>query len=241
VYAEHILESARITEPPVAVSDAARFVRGIRIHEEALLKDGYLIDFGDGEAEIIVNARAPRHRARFTAAHELGHWIVRMETDNVGDKQRDSVHDNPRVERWCDEFATALLMPAQWVRESVAKGGSIADPRVILDGPGRYRVSLEAYYGRLRELFGIAILECALDGVALKVRIRPSNVAEKSDLDAIEAFAVKQLGGLLSSTKAAQRVVGVARIPSVGKAVIVTGAPLDTPKTGVTTGTEVSR
>src|SRR2546427_1983423 len=81
LYAEHVLESAGITVPPVGVSDAARFVRGITIREETLLKDGYLIDFGDGEAEIIVNARAPRHRARFTAAHELGHWILRMETD----------------------------------------------------------------------------------------------------------------------------------------------------------------
>ena len=78
-------------------------------------------------------------------------------------------------------------------------------------------------------MLGIAILECSLDGLTLKVKIRPARAAEKADLIAVETFVAKRLGEFLSSAKAVQRVVGVAQIPSVGNAVVVTGAPLDTP------------
>ncbi len=61
---------------------------------------------------ICVSAFRPRGRQRFTAAHELGHSILRHGTkmDTIKDF-RQATNDNDPDERLADTFATSLLMP----------------------------------------------------------------------------------------------------------------------------------
>src|SRR6266704_1297689 len=73
-----ILDAGGFTEPPLWIQECVRFVRNLSLFEDALVKDGYLIDFGDGFAEILLNAKTTRERARYTAAHEIGHWILKI-------------------------------------------------------------------------------------------------------------------------------------------------------------------
>ncbi len=56
---------------------------------------------------IAFSSEAPTAQA-FTLSHELGHILVR-DSGIIGSRQRTS----PPVEKWCDHFAAAFLMPAE--------------------------------------------------------------------------------------------------------------------------------
>lgn len=49
-----------------------------------------------------------RHRLRFRVAHEIGHSFF---YDRSGECPQRLVFDSPDQERWCDRFASALLVP----------------------------------------------------------------------------------------------------------------------------------
>lgn len=75
----------------------------------------------DGSYEIVVNSTHPWTRQRFTAAHELGHYIYHRDLlgDGVGDNRAyraaTSPKPNPKIlpahERQANNFAANLLMP----------------------------------------------------------------------------------------------------------------------------------
>ncbi|MGF1606447.1 MAG: ImmA/IrrE family metallo-endopeptidase [Rhodothalassiaceae bacterium] len=81
---------------------------------------GY-IERADGGYRIVVNALHPETRRRFTAAHELGHYIYHRDLlgDGVGDNrayrtdgtQRDNPNIRPVHERQANSFAANVLMP----------------------------------------------------------------------------------------------------------------------------------
>lgn len=66
---------------------------------------------------LVREASAPRRR--FTAAHELGHYLLAAKE---GIPIRHQLVD-PVVERYCDEFASHLLMPRRWLREQAGLSG----------------------------------------------------------------------------------------------------------------------
>lgn len=81
---------------------------------------GY-IERTDGSYQIVVNANHAPTRQRFTAAHELGHFIYHRDLlgEGVGDNrayrtegtQRDNPNIRPIHERQANSFAANLLMP----------------------------------------------------------------------------------------------------------------------------------
>lgn len=81
---------------------------------------GY-IERTDGSYRIVVNANHAPTRQRFTAAHELGHFIYHRDLlgDGVGDNrayrtegtQRDNPNIRPIHERQANSFAANVLMP----------------------------------------------------------------------------------------------------------------------------------
>lgn len=81
---------------------------------------GY-IERSNGSYRIVVNALHPETRQRFTAAHELGHYIYHRDLlgDGVGDNRAYRAEgtkiDNPRIqpvhERQANSFAANVLMP----------------------------------------------------------------------------------------------------------------------------------
>jgi hypothetical protein len=74
-----------------------------------------------------------RHRLRFRIAHEIGHSFF---YDRVGQRPRRTLAASEAQERWCDRFASALLMPPSAVAQRRAT------PRSVLSLQTHYDVSL---------------------------------------------------------------------------------------------------
>ena len=95
---------------------------GLPLSYEALEDhiSGY-IERADGSYRIVVNANHAPTRQRFTAAHELGHYIYHRDLlgDGVGDNRAyrsdDTNRPNPNIrpihERQANSFAANVLMP----------------------------------------------------------------------------------------------------------------------------------
>ncbi len=92
-----------------------------------------------GSWQIAVDRTMPSYRFRFAVAHELGHLYLRH-------------HDlKPRSEeRWCNQFAAELLMPAK----AIATDYRDADPSfdALIDVARRFDVSRSAALVRLRHV-----------------------------------------------------------------------------------------
>ncbi|SDG27163.1 ImmA/IrrE family metallo-endopeptidase [Pseudonocardia oroxyli] len=61
----------------------------------------------------------------FTMGHELGHLVARLDATCLNPDEVD-LADGPVIERWCEEFAAALLMPSTLVRTVTEEAGIAA-------------------------------------------------------------------------------------------------------------------
>lgn len=96
---------------------------GVQFDLEPLDGDvsGFIERKPDGAYRIVVNSTHPMTRRRFTAAHELGHYIYHRELlgDGVGDNRayraEGTDRPNPKIrpmhERQANSFAANVLMP----------------------------------------------------------------------------------------------------------------------------------
>ncbi|MGK2286561.1 ImmA/IrrE family metallo-endopeptidase [Pedomonas sp. V897] len=96
---------------------------GLELVKESLDNEvsGYIERKPDGRYRIVVNGNHPRTRQRFTAAHELGHYIYHRDLlgDGVGDNRayraegtrRPNPYIRPQHERQANSFAANVLMP----------------------------------------------------------------------------------------------------------------------------------
>ena len=111
---------------------------------------GY-IERNNGSYRIVVNALHAETRQRFTAAHELGHYIYHRDLlgDGVGDNRAYRAEgtkiDNPAIrpvhERQANSFAANVLMPRHRLVD-------VADESVA-DLAARFNVSQQAMAIRL--------------------------------------------------------------------------------------------
>jgi Zn-dependent peptidase ImmA (M78 family) len=92
----------------------------------------------------------PRRR-RFSIAHELGHAVLRHESDHYVDYWGEDAWEPPNYryedEREANQFAAALLMDDRAIRRDFANG--IQDVHLLAD---RYQVSEAAMNFRLINL-----------------------------------------------------------------------------------------
>lgn len=96
---------------------------------------GFIEKMSDGRFRIVVNALQSDTRQRFTAAHELGHYIYHRSLlgDGVGDNRayraegtdRPNPNIRPLHERQANNFAANVLMPRHVLQD--AKGKSTAE------------------------------------------------------------------------------------------------------------------
>lgn len=101
------------------------FVGGVPVDTAGMLVKRYGED-----AAIYLNPDDSRNRQRFTCAHEIGHYVRRSEFSedwSAIDKRNyaSSTGLDPE-ERYANQFAAALLMPADDVRMLRKQGWSIA-------------------------------------------------------------------------------------------------------------------
>jgi Zn-dependent peptidase ImmA (M78 family) len=154
--ATEVIGKAGISAPPVDLESVVSLWPGLRITEEDLDREAYLIDFGKQGGEIVVKAKDTLQRRRYSIAHELGHWVLRDTTRNSGElaKSIGSLNCARSVieEKWCDRFAAALLMPQAWLIEELknARVGGLLE--VLLSSPSIYHVSETAFMLRVSEL-----------------------------------------------------------------------------------------
>jgi Zn-dependent peptidase ImmA (M78 family) len=103
----------------------------------------------NGELVIFLNGNDGYPRQRFTLAHEFKHAldfdIVDSNYAKLG-RGNTQLHDE-QIERICNRFAAALLMPKAWVNRLWSRG--ITDPMALA---GLFQVSTEAMTIRLEQL-----------------------------------------------------------------------------------------
>lgn len=127
---------------------------------------------------IVANLSGVSPSARiFTIAHELGHLVTRLDSACV--EPGDSETFSTDVERWCERFGAAFLMPSGRVQELAARRG-IRDGHVSLDDVRavmhQFRVSGRAAALRLID---IGVATPALYGQVARafVPVSPSELA----------------------------------------------------------------
>ena len=144
-----VTRSFELGRPPIDVERLAAQLGVEEILERPLVEDGRL-ELSDGSARILVRSAISTERRRFTIAHELCHLLLTgSQTDLVAARHKIG-HDDE--ERFCEDFAAALLLPTRWVR-NVASGRphTLHTLRVVA---GRSNTSLAASCVRLGKIAG---------------------------------------------------------------------------------------
>lgn len=165
--AAEVLARAGVMAPPVDPRRLVRLWTGLRVTVADLDGAGYMVDLGPRGGEILVRAGDSPARRSFTCAHELGHWVLRAQ--DAGDVVR-----LPRavVERWCDRFAVALLMPRAWVTSELVAGSLRIEAIAAL--ADRFGVSLQTMLLRVSEVAPMDLALATSPATGLKIKWRTS-------------------------------------------------------------------
>jgi len=187
-------------------------------------------------AGILLNSERELPQTRFTAAHELGHFLLdhRFSVDEEGSITDESGHvmhleppdqqRNTVQEMQANIFAVNLLMPLQLVNAAMHRLG--IDPvRPKIDGEAAYKISLElgvsfrAAIHRLREL-GITISPSAAQLLKAgpapwKSRLLSETKVARSRSD-VWALDFSQQGKIIMPKVGDELVVRLPELPSSG-------------------------
>lgn len=157
-----LLHSCDLSEPPIDLECVARHL-GLAIMYEPLSKSisGFLHRHPSGRATIVVNRNHVVGRQRFTIAHEIGHFVLRHNENQIYIDKTYTVQlrsDAPTgahpEEAQANAFAAALLMPKAMLRSDVLRRAH--DHRVeddVIDAlTDRYGVSERALLIRLNTI-----------------------------------------------------------------------------------------
>lgn len=155
---------------PVDPWEVADVLGGIEILEMELDGDGHYVDLGFAGAQIFLKKSAPPARKRFTLAHELGHHFLLSHSQTSGLGKR-----NFQVEKWCNGFAAALLMPRKQVLESLRGAKKSGLVKAIADGPRNFGVSVSAFRSRVAEVSPVSIIGIRNVGGEIKIDYNYSN------------------------------------------------------------------
>ncbi|ABF40124.1 protein of unknown function DUF955 [Candidatus Koribacter versatilis Ellin345] len=155
--AVRVLERAEVSVAPVNLRRVIALWKNLYLVEEDLDGSGYLLPMGNLGAEIIVNKNDSPERKAFTVAHEMGHWILglRVKKSEGEFKQPDVPHHI--LERWCDSFATGLLMPRHLLESAIPQKESAALLHSVLQASQKFGVSEEAFFIRIWQVLRIQV------------------------------------------------------------------------------------
>jgi len=137
-------------QPPIPVENVAIALGVDRIHRLPLVEDGRLEQLG-GYTTIFLRDDVPVARQRFTLAHEIGHLVLAGPERELVARRMEGVRFSSE-ERFCDQFAAALLMPSEWIRNEFS--GVAPQLGIARNLADRSKSSLSASVVRLREVLG---------------------------------------------------------------------------------------
>lgn len=108
------------SEPPIDVALVAARL-GLEVRREPLNGADGVLRMERDRPVISVDVTSARPRARFTLAHEVGHFMLAGCADEVAHiwAAQPSLRD---PERFCDRFAESLLLPYDWVQREMRNG-----------------------------------------------------------------------------------------------------------------------
>lgn len=103
--------------------------------------DGLLVKDQPGKPfKAVIDSNSNQHRARFTLAHEIGHFVKKYqdfpENETAGEVERRSEmssYGTDPEEVWANKFAAALLMPSGVMRRLWADNASVEEISDRLD------------------------------------------------------------------------------------------------------------
>lgn len=154
-----LLESSNVTEAPIDVEKVAAGL-GIAIKRTPTEDEisGFLLRNAEGNTIIGVNTLHHPNRQRFTIAHEIGHYMLEHEFDQVHvdrsvmklrSAASSSGEDQDEVE--ANRFAAELLMPSGFVGKDIKSliMTDLLDDKRMQQLARRYQVSVQAMTNRL--------------------------------------------------------------------------------------------
>jgi Zn-dependent peptidase ImmA (M78 family) len=156
--AERLLDRVEVAVPPVDLLKVVALWPNLSVFEGDLEGEGYLLPVGELGAEILVNKSDKEERKRFTIAHELGHWVL-----GISLKRKTGHFSQPKnthyaeIERWCDRFATNLLMPESMIKSYTSQEGGDDDIGSLTHGPSIFKVSEQAFFLRIWEVLRLQV------------------------------------------------------------------------------------
>ena len=130
--------------------DPVRIARnlGVQVFDAPLSEDisGSLVKTAGADPVILLNRADSNSRRRFTCAHELGHFVRRS-----GDEQFEYIeHRGPIAtegsepsEIYANQFAAAMLMPADLVRKHASGKGTLELARMFGVSPDAMKFRLK--------------------------------------------------------------------------------------------------
>lgn len=116
---------------------------GLKVYNAIFKKPDMAGAFVRKEKVIYLDKTDPYTRKRFTAAHELGHYLLHENAEDIMYRKRS---EKDAAEREADEFAAELLMPESVIRLYWTVAENIQQLAVI------FGVSYSAMLNRLRHL-----------------------------------------------------------------------------------------
>lgn len=181
--AEQLIARCRLSDGPIDLDRVCGELGVVKVEYRSLPCDGVLLPLTSGYKVMIANW-APKTRQRFSLAHELGHVMVHSllpETTRAATRSVFTPPGHAEEERFCDLFASRLLMPRRVVDAAMSRGLGLVAIRDLALGAG---ASLSAAARRLSE--------------ALKINVGLATVVQKEDR--------LRIGRVLLSSKEGKRV-----------------------------------
>lgn len=178
--AHQLLQRTHQSQPPTDLEAVCSVLGDIKIVADDLEGDGYLLEYPDGSGEVIWNRRdLVTNKWRYTVAHEVGHWL----TNRFADKSTPSSNfvefsSEEQLERWCEKFAIALLVPSEWLQRYFGSELGLREARLFENGPNLFGVSRQAFYSAIFDEYKIAIVVCNLGAKSTIREIHPPFLAE---------------------------------------------------------------
>ncbi|KQP15560.1 ImmA/IrrE family metallo-endopeptidase [Pseudorhodoferax sp. Leaf265] len=148
--AEAIIEDLGITEVGELDVEAIAFDAGVEVvYEELSGCEATLVGVGD-LAIATINPSSYRGRARFSVAHEVGHWTLHKGRSFRcrGDQVEENFASTSELEKEADTFASHLLMPARMFNEAILPFGK-PNFKQLADVASSFQTSLTATALRL--------------------------------------------------------------------------------------------
>jgi hypothetical protein len=169
-----LLKRSQTTQPPVSVTRVIKLWSGLEVTLEDLDGEGFILDLGRVGGQIMVKRNTKFERQRYSVAHELGHWQLKdygipLNGSTVAARDEE-------VEKWCNRFASALLMPKGWIKQDLKDTKGIELVKRILSLTGRYKVSRESIFIRIAEVSLYNLMELVKSDTAWSSRLYKSRL-----------------------------------------------------------------